>query len=73
MQVEEYTSRSISLYEGESKDNPTKVYCCDAATSVLPQNADRIQYRRLTLENAGYYSAENAEKIRAITKLPILS
>lgn len=56
------------LYEGESKDNPTKVYCCDAATSVLPQNADRIQYRRLTLENAGYYSAENAEKIRAITK-----
>ena len=56
------------LYEGESKDNPTKVYCCDAATSVLPQNADRIQYRRLTLENAGYYSADNAKKIRAITK-----
>lgn len=60
------------LYEGESKDNPTKVYCCDAATSVLPDYANKIQYRRLTLENAGYYSAKNAEKIRAITKLPIL-
>lgn len=57
------------LYEGESKDNPTKVYCCDAATSVLPDYADKIQYRRLTLENAGYYSAKNAEKIRAITKI----
>lgn len=56
------------LYEGESKDNPTKVYCCDAATSVLPDYANKIQYRRLTLENAGYYSAKNAEKIRAITK-----
>lgn len=56
------------LYEGESKDNPTKVYCCDAVTSVLPNNADTIQYRRLTLENAGYYSADNAKKIRAIAK-----
>ena len=56
------------LYEGESKDNPTKVYCCDAVTSVLPQNADKIQYRRLTLENAGYYSPDNAKKIRAIAK-----
>ena len=57
------------LYEGESTDNPTKVYCCDAATSVLPDEADKIQYRRLTLENAGYYSADNAKKIRAITKI----
>lgn len=57
------------LYEGESKDNPTKVYCCDAVTSVLPNDAVTIKYRRLTLENAGYYSAENAEKIRAITKI----
>ena len=56
------------LYEGESKDNPTKVYCCDAVTSVLPNKADKIQYRRLTLENAGYYSADNAKKIRAIAK-----
>lgn len=56
------------LYEGEIKDNPTKVYCCDAATSVLPNEADKIQYRRLTLENAGYYSADNAKKIRAIAK-----
>ena len=56
------------LYEGERKDNPTKVYCCDAVTSVLPQNADKIQYRRLTLENAGYYSPDNAKKIRAIAK-----
>ena len=56
------------LYEGESTDNPTKVYCCDAATSVLPDEADKIQYRRLTLENAGYYSADNAKKIRAIAK-----
>ena len=57
------------LYEGESKDNPTKVYCCDAVTSVLPNDAVTIKYRRLTLENAGYYSAENAKKIRAITKI----
>ncbi len=56
------------LYEGEIKDNPTKVYCCDAVTSVLPQSADKIQYRRLTLENAGYYSADNAKMIRAIAK-----
>ncbi len=56
------------LYEGESKDNPTKVYCCDAVTSVLPQNADKIQYRRLTLENADYYPADNAKMIRAIAK-----
>ena len=56
------------LYEGESTDNPTKVYCCDAATSVLPDEADKIQYRRLTLENADYYSAGNAKKIRAIAK-----
>ena len=32
------------------------------------QFADKIQYRRLTLENAGYYSADNAKKIRAIAK-----
>ena len=56
------------LYEGESKDNPTKVYCCDAATSVLPNEEAEIQYRRLTLENAGYYSADNAKMIRAIAK-----
>lgn len=56
------------LYEGERKDNPTKVYCCDAVTSVLPQNADKIQYRRLTLENADYYPADNAKMIRAIAK-----
>ena len=57
------------LYEGESKDNPTKVYCCDAVTSVLPKKEDKIQYRRLTLENADYYSADNAKMIRAITKI----
>lgn len=56
------------LYEGERNDNPTKVYCCDAATSVLPRNADKIQYRRLTLENADYYPADNAKMIRAIAK-----
>ena len=56
------------LYEGESKDNPTKVYCCDAATSVLPNEEAEIRYRRLTLENAGYYSADNAKMIRAIAK-----
>ena len=56
------------LYEGESKDNPTKVYCCDAATSVLPNEVAEIRYRRLTLENAGYYSVNNAKMIRAIAK-----
>ncbi len=56
------------LYEGDSKADTTKVYCCDAATSVLPNGEEKIQYRRLTLENAGYYSADNAKKIRAITK-----
>lgn len=56
------------LYEGESNANPTKVYCCDAATSVLPNEKAEIQYRRLTLENAGYYSPDNAKMIRAIAK-----
>ena len=56
------------LYEGESKDNPTKVYCCDAVTSVLPNEVAEIRYRRLTLENAGYYSVNNAKMIRAIAK-----
>ena len=41
------------------------VYCCDFETGILA-SGERIAYRRLTLENSGYYPPEAASKIRAI-------
>ena len=50
------------------------VYCCDFETGILA-SGERIAYRRLTLENSGYYPSEAASKIRAIAfnSYPVLS
>ena len=50
------------------------VYCCDFETGILA-SGERIAYRRLTLENSGYYPPEAARKIRAIAfnSYPVLS
>lgn len=50
------------------------VYCCDYEVNIL-KTGDKIAYRRLTLENSGYYDEEVAKKIRAIAfnSYPVLS
>lgn len=50
------------------------VYCCDYEVNIL-KTGDKIAYRRLTLENSGYYDEEAAKKIRAIVlnSYPVLS
>lgn len=50
------------------------VYCCDFETGILA-SGERIAYRRLTLENSGYYLPEAASKIRAIAlnSYPVLT
>lgn len=50
------------------------VYCCDYEVNIL-KTGDKIAYRRLTLENSGYYPPEAASKIRAIAfnSYPVLS
>ena len=50
------------------------VYCCDYEVNIL-KTGDKIAYRRLTLENSGYYDEEAAKKIRAIAfnSFPVLS
>lgn len=50
------------------------VYCCDYEVNIL-KTGDKIAYRRLTLENSGYYDVEAAKKIRAIVlnSYPVLS
>lgn len=50
------------------------VYCCDYKVNIL-ETGDKIAYRRLTLENSGYYDEEDAKKIRAIVlnSYPVLS
>ena len=50
------------------------VYCCDYEVNIL-KTGDKIAYRRLTLENSGYYDEEAAKKIRAIAfnSYPVLS
>ena len=42
-------------------------YCCDLYTSINTENSD-IVYKRMNIEDAGYYSKENAGHIRAILK-----
>lgn len=50
------------------------VYCCDYEVNIL-KTGDKIAYRRLTLENSGYYDEEAAKKIRAIAlnSYPVLT
>ena len=43
-----------------------KVYCCDYEVDILENEKIEVAYRRLTLENSGYYDEEAAKKIRAI-------
>ena len=50
------------------------VYCCDYEVNIL-KTGDKIAYRRLTLENSGYYDEKAAKKIRAIVlnSYPVLT
>lgn len=50
------------------------VYCCDYEVNILT-TGNKIAYRRLTLENSGYYDEEAAKKIRAIAlnSYPVLT
>ena len=61
-----------NIVDGASKQYD--VYCCDFETGILA-SGERIAYRRLTLENSGYYPPEAASKIRAIAfnSYPVLS
>lgn len=58
----------------DSAGKQYNVYCCDYETGILA-SGERIAYRRLTLENSGYYPPEAASKIRAIAfnSYPVLS
>lgn len=61
-----------NIVDGASKQYD--VYCCDFETGILA-SGERIAYRRLTLENSGYYPPEAASKIRAIAlnSYPVLT
>lgn len=58
----------------DSAGKQYNVYCCDYEVNILT-TGDKIAYRRLTLENSGYYDEEAAKKIRAIAfnSYPVLS
>ena len=58
----------------DSAGKQYNVYCCDYEVNILT-TGDKIAYRRLTLENSGYYDEEAAKKIRAIVlnSYPVLS
>ena len=58
----------------DSAGKQYNVYCCDYEVNIL-KTGDKIAYRRLTLENSGYYDEEAAKKIRAIAfnSYPVLS
>ena len=51
------------------------VYCCDYEVNILNAGKNEVAYRRLTLENSGYYPPEAASKIRAIVlnSYPVLT
>ncbi len=58
----------------DSAGKQYNVCCCDYEVNIL-KTGDKIAYRRLTLENSGYYDEEAAKKIRAIAfnSYPVLS
>ena len=58
----------------DSAGKQYNVYCCDYEVNILT-TGDKIAYRRLTLENSGYYDEEAAKKIRAIVlnSYPVLA
>ena len=67
-----YIPAIYNIVDGAGKQYD--VYCCDFETGILA-SGERIAYRRLTLENSGYYPPEAASKIRAIAfnSYPVLS
>ena len=67
-----YIPAIYNIVDGAGKQYD--VYCCDFETGILA-SGERIAYRRLTLENSGYYPPEVARKIRAIAfnSYPVLS
>lgn len=67
-----YIPAIYNIVDGAGKQYD--VYCCDFETGILA-SGERIAYRRLTLENSGYYLPEAAKKIRAIVlnSYPVLS
>ena len=67
-----YIPAIYNIVDGAGKQYD--VYCCDFETGILA-SGERIAYRRLTLENSGYYPPEAARKIRAIAfnSYPVLS
>ena len=67
-----YIPAIYNIVDGGEKQH--KVYCCDYKVNIL-ETGEKIAYRRLTLENSNYYSAEEAKMIRAIVlnSYPVLS
>lgn len=67
-----YISAIYNIVDGGGEQH--NVYCCDYEVNIL-KTGDKIAYRRLTLENSGYYDEEAAKKIRAIAfnSYPVLS
>ena len=59
-----YAAATYRLLSGENNSTVNVTYCCDLLTSVEPG----AYYKRVNLEEAGYYSAAAAKHIRAILK-----
>ena len=59
-----YAAATYRLLSGENNSTVNVTYCCDLLTSVKPG----AYYKRVNLEEAGYYSEDSAKKIRAILK-----
>ena len=56
-----------AMYILESGSDEMYVYCCDLITSIV-ETGKTAAYRRLNLEDAGYYSEEAARHIRGVLK-----
>lgn len=61
---EEHSGYVPAMYQLTIGSSSLAAYCCDLVTSVEPGTA----YRRINLEDAGYYSADAAAHIRGILK-----
>lgn len=53
---------TLTYKDANQNDQTVYGYCCDLVTSVEINTS----YKRLNLEDAGYYSPDNAKKIRSI-------
>lgn len=52
------------LYTGPGENNYDLAYCCDLETHIV----ENTHYRRVNLEDSGYYGPEAAKHIRAIVQ-----